>query len=372
MSSSATPRHFKHPGLLHTDEDFSRMKSKVDSQSSPWVDGWKLLLANKHASLQHVSKPHKEVYRGYDGKHPQNFGHLYDDAASAYTLALRWKISGDDSYAQASVAILNGWAVLGSIGGTSDKYLASGIYGYQMANAAEIVRAYSGWQPHDFAAFNSMMLRVFYSMNHDFLVRHNGRDVDHYWCNWDACNMASMLAIGVLTDRADIFDEAVTYFTCGAGQGSIHRAVCTIHPDEHVGQWQESGRDQAHCMLGVGLLSTTAQMAWSQGVDLFGYADNRLLRGAEYVARYNLGNDVPYTAYTYGSVVQKAISSGSRGQLKPMWELLYNHYVKVANQPAPYIEQFAAKVRPEGGGGNYGPNSDGYDHLGYGTLTFTR
>jgi hypothetical protein len=31
----------------------------------------------------------------------------------------------------------------------------------------------------------------------------------------------------------------------------------------------------------------------------------------------------------------------------------------------------AEKVRPEGGGGDYGPNSGGFDQLGYGTLTAT-
>jgi hypothetical protein len=38
---------------------------------------------------------------------------------------------------------------------------------------------------------------------------------------------------------------------------------------------------------------------------------------------------------------------------------------------APYTQRFAEKVRPEGGGGNYGPNSGGFDQLGYGTLTYT-
>jgi len=38
---------------------------------------------------------------------------------------------------------------------------------------------------------------------------------------------------------------------------------------------------------------------------------------------------------------------------------------------APYCKQFAAQVRPEGGGGNYGPNSGGFDQLGYGTLLYT-
>jgi len=37
---------------------------------------------------------------------------------------------------------------------------------------------------------------------------------------------------------------------------------------------------------------------------------------------------------------------------------------------APYLSRFVAKVRAEGGG-DYGPNSGGYDQLGYGTLLYS-
>jgi hypothetical protein len=36
------------------------------------------------------------------------------------------------------------------------------------------------------------------------------------------------------------------------------------------------------------------------------------------------------------------------------------------------VAAIAATVRPEGGGGNYGPNSGGYDQLGFGTLAYSR
>lgn len=39
---------------------------------------------------------------------------------------------------------------------------------------------------------------------------------------------------------------------------------------------------------------------------------------------------------------------------------------------ATYLTRIAAKAAPEGGGGDYGPNSGGYDQLGFGTLAFTR
>jgi hypothetical protein len=112
-------------------------------------------------------------------------------------------------------------------------------------------------------------------------------------------------------------------------------------------------------------------MAWNQGDDLFGYEDNRVLKGSEYVAKYNLGFDVRYSTYKNSDVTQTAISSDSRGTVRPEWELLYNHYVVLKGLTAPYVAQFAEQVRPEGGGGDYGPNSGGYDQLGYGTLTFT-
>jgi hypothetical protein len=124
-------------------------------------------------------------------------------------------------------------------------------------------------------------------------------------------------------------------------------------------------------MLDIALLGTFCQMAWNQGDDLFGYDHNRVLLGAEYAARYNLGYDVPYTSYTNSDVTQMTISEKSRGDLRPIWELLYNHYVVLTHMSAPYVDAFAKKVRAEGGGGDYGPNSGGFDQLGYGTLTFS-
>lgn len=214
------------------------------------------------------------------------------------------------------------------------------------------------------------MLRVFYPMNYNFLASHNGAPIDHYWANWDLANIASMMAIGILTDREDIYRQAAGYYLHGDGNGSIKHLVWKIY-DGGLGQWQESGRDQGHTLLGIGLAGTICQMAWNQGDDLFGADDNRLLKGAEYVAKYNLGNDVPYTVYANSDVVQKEISPVARGGKRPIWELIYNHYVVLKGMKAPYVQQYAALVRPEGGGGDYGPNSGGYDALGYGTLTFS-
>ena len=363
-----------HPGMLHSAADFARMKTKVKSGVQPWLDGWNKLTANAHSASSWKPDPQTTIVRGGTGR--QNYGTLYNDIAAAYQNALRWKISGIDAHGQAAADILNAWSgKLTTITGSSDRFLAAGIYGYQFANAAEIMRDHSGF---DLARFQSMMLDVFYPANDDFLKHHNGACVTHYWANWDLCNMCSVLAIGILCDDRAKVDQAITYFTSGAGNGSIRHVTPYVYPGG-LAQWQESGRDQGHTTLGVALMGAFCQMAWNQGHDLFGYDDNRFLKACEYIAKYNLGNSVPFTTYTWGSGVkdcststQTVISEGGRGNARPAWELVYNHYAVLKGLAAPYTKQYADKMRPEGGGGDYGPNSGGYDQLGFGTLTYTR
>jgi hypothetical protein len=369
---AAAHKSFLHPGMLHTEADLSRMKAKVRAEAARW----NRLLANRHSASSWKPNPQVTVFRGSGS--PENYRTLYNDIHAAYQNALRWRISGSEANGDTARDILNAWsAKLTSLNGTADKFLAAGIYGYQFANAAELMRSYPGF---DLARFQAMMLRVFAPMNESFLTDHNGAFITNYWGNWDLCNMASLLAVGVLCDDRRRVEHAIDYFKHGAGNGSIRHIIPFVHPGG-LGQWQESCRDQGHTTLGVGLLGTFCEMAWTQGYDLYGYDDNRLLKGCEYVAKYNLGHSVPFTEYTWkygapgvwsGSKTFTAVSPAARGDLRPIWETVYNHYVHRRGLHAPYTTAFAAKSRPEGGGGDYGPNSGGFDQLGFGTLTFTR
>ena len=121
-------------------------------------------------------------------------------------------------------------------------------------------------------------------------------------------------------------------------------------------------------------------MAWNQGIDLYGYDNNRFLAGAEYVAKANLKQadgtfyTVPFVTYQNSAgVTQTQFSTGGRGDALggPCWALVANHYINRKGLAAPYTKRAAELVAPEGGGGNYGPNSGGFDQLGYGTLTCT-
>ena len=290
--------------------------------------------------------------------------------------ALRWWVQGSTAHGDCARNILNAWSsTLTTVTGNADRFLAAGIYGYQFANVAELMRGYSGF---DLARFKTMMLNVFYPLNNQFLTDHNGACITNYWANWDLCNMNSILAIGILCDDAAKYDQAVNYFKNGAGNGSIKHAVPFVYDDQGLAQWQESGRDQGHTMMGMGQMGAFCEMAWNQGEDLYGYDNNRFMKAAQYVAKYNLGEDVPFTKYSWGSGQSCAynehtvISSASRGQLRPVWEILHYHYTRRKYLSVPYISAMAAQVRPEGGGGDYGSTSGGFDQTGFGTLAYAK
>ncbi|UQZ37603.1 hypothetical protein C2I18_19625 [Paenibacillus sp. PK3_47] len=374
-AASAAP--FSHPGLLHSQADFDRMKQMVNAGTQPYLDGWNQLIASPLSQAGWTPRATSTIIRGGTG---DNVALLYNDVARAYQNALRWKISGSTANGDTARDILNAWSsTLTAVSGNADRYLASGLYGYELANAAELMRDYPGF---NVTQMQEMLINVFYKpLNERFLIGneygqdHNDAYIQNYWANWDLANMAAAVAIGIFCDRRDIYETGIEYYKNGAGNGSIYNAIPFLHPDG-LAQWQEAGRDQAHTQLGVGLMATIAEMAWHQGDDLYGWANNRFLRAAEYVAKYNNGGNVPFAAYEWGTgtngAVQThtAVSSASRNEYRPVWEMIYNHYANRQGLPVPNIAARAALSRPEGGANPQYPST--FDQLGFGTLLYTR
>ena len=138
--------------------------------------------------------------------------------------------------------------------------------------------------------------------------------------------MRTMLALGIFLDNEIIYDRALRYL-----QGAPAREDDIPYPsgppinsaqeedgpyritfanngaestdpdygyDELIhnyiwpnGQCQETSRDQEHALGGVHILTLASELAWSQGDDLYGHLDNRILLGMEFAVRYNLSFD---------------------------------------------------------------------------------
>ncbi len=203
------------------------------------------------------------------------------------------------------------------------------------------------------AQFERMLRNVFYPVIEQFATFANG--------NWDTGCIKTMMAMGVfLNDRA-MFNRAVAYYRGGAGNGALTHYIINA-----AGQCQESGRDQQHTQLGLGHLAEACEIAWHQGLDLYGESENRLLQAFEYTAKYNLGQEVPFAPYTdmTGKYKARSISPQGRGQLRPIYEMVWNHYEHRRGVPAPFTRQAAERIRPEG-------TTRNADHPGFGTLLFS-
>ena len=410
---------YEHPCMLHTQADINTVKSALAASDAVTTAAYSHLKASSYAQStytnntsqlgsDHTLKRMDATNWGPTGTFGQysdynNYTALMYDAAAAYQLALRYQLSGETPYADAAVGVLNAWAAnctgLLRLSGYANnipdpnEYLIL-IQAHQLANAAELLRGYSGWTAADFTTFQSWMRTTFYDVAHLFLSNHHAHTGDMtFWLSWDLTALTAELSVGILCDDTAIVSEAIDYFkTSSSEAGYIRNAVPYLHSDpdsdETLGQCMEAGRDQGHATLCASLMGTFCQMALNVGEDLFAYDDYRALRMAEYLAKYNLRTDatytsdtpsflydgVPYTSYSNPSHNCPTLSDDGRGTKRPCWEV-FSNYAYQHGQSAIYCKKWVQQMRTingwgDGGGGDYGSLSGGFDQLGYQTLMF--
>ena len=382
---------YQHPCAMFNDADFTRVKTMLDDGTAPQAvkEEFEILKNSAYTSFSYSASPTEWIVRGDPtgtGESSENYANAMRDAAAAYQLALLWKLTGNKEYAATSVKVMNDWAdkCKGIKSNDANQMLAAGAQGYTFANAAEIMQTYDGWADKDKTDFKKWIVDVFAAKNIEFMKGHGGQCSDHYWSNWDLVNMCSYMAIGILTENDDMVNYVVNYFYNGVGNGYIGKLIQGTFTDplgsgEEIAQNQESGRDQTHAQLGLGMMSMLCETAWKQGTDLYGVLDNRLPKGYEYTAKYNLGYDVPfkympeltgkYNWYEIDEVDKKEVASGQRpesrrGKFAPVYERVYNHYATRLGLGMPYVKEvLETKVRPENAGTDIA-------HLGYGTFLY--
>ncbi len=338
---------FSHPGILNTKKDLERLRTQlaVERGPEPWRSGFAKLKEHPASSAQ---------WRVRGGGFPtvcretaKNLGNdeLASDANAAYQNALMWWLTGEKAHKEKAIAILDAWGgSLQTITG-HDKELAAALYGFKLVNAAELL---------EHKGFETCLRRAFIPVVKDFATFANG--------NWDTACIKMLLACGVFLGDKALFDKAVAYYKMGSGNGRLTHYVIN-----ETGQCQESGRDQQHVQLGIAHLAEAAEIAWNQGIDLYSADNFRLLKGFEYTAKYNLGEEVPFERYKdkTGKYNWPMISEQGRGKLRPIFEMALNHFEGRLGKKAPYTRRAAESLRPEGAAFQA-------DHPGFGTLFFLR
>ena len=335
-------RKFVHPGILHTTKSIERMRAQIADKEYPAYGSFELLKSH-HCSQADYQPfgPFEVIAR--DGEFRHTKSKMEQDFSAVYQNALMWVLTGEKAHAEKSLELLLGYAgTLKRIPETNDAPLLVGLEGLKIIYATEMLRhTYKKMTVVQFNEISRMIRNVFLPVMENFYHRKpytNG--------NWGPIVTKAYMAAAILWDNEEMYDKAIDFYLHANDNGTIAHYI-----SGNTGQIQESGRDQGHCMLGIGALATVCEIAWQQGDDLYSALDNRLMKGFEYVAKYNLGYNVPFAVWKdvtgkYSNWTE--ISDKGRGRYMPVFEMVYNHFVIRKGMQMPYTEKVLQQIRPEG------------------------
>lgn len=342
-SSVKATRTLVHPGIVTTEARIELMRNEIAHRQYPAYDDFCMLRSSPLVGDRYTIKgPYSYISRDDPTYKYTNTG-MSSDFSAAQLNALMYVLTRQSEYARKSVEILKGYAhTLVGIPESNDRPLLVGLEGFKIAYATELLKyTYPDFDSETEAEVDTMLKRYFLPPMEVFYATPaytNG--------NWGFIVDKGYMAIGILLNDTEMYHKAVDRYINADDNGTIKNYIDSI-----TGQLQESGRDQGHSMLAIGNIGVFCEMAYQQGDDLFSLFNNRYLRACEYVARYNLGYDVPFRKWT--DITGKysnwsVISSASRGLIRPVFEVGYNHYVHRKKLSMPYTEEWLNRHRPEG------------------------
>lgn len=434
---------FVHPGIQHKKSDLERAKYGIKVGMEPWASSFANLKADALSTYDYVVRGNPSITYISRGA-AVNKNEYESDMNAAYLNALMYWLTDDKRHADKAIEILNTWSNLTSVGGIP---LDVGLYAAPMVNAAELIKhSNAGWAEEDIQKFSDMLVYPGYSNTTIPQVDIDADNHTFYWGiyngdpsragNQELAAYKAMIAIGIFLDNELIYDRALRYVS-----GQTHRpddlpyesgpkiptSIISENPYQiafnyvqeftipdygydgvitnyilDIGQCLESSRDQVHALYGVSLTAQIAEVAWNQGYDLYSIAENRILKGLEYGAKYNMSflqsypdQPEPWEPTVESGEFQQVIRRTARRQAlqicpvyennvdrlsrgvninRPYWEMPLSHYKDRMNLPeSDYLWTQRTRNYNIATSGKYEVRSaSSTDSPGWGALTFGR
>ncbi|OMF44730.1 hypothetical protein BK138_34365 [Paenibacillus rhizosphaerae] len=393
---------FKHPGVGLTKEILENVRTQVREQKEPWNTYFSQMLLSPTSSKSVTSSnqsgadPNKPASDAFNS---QGFNSRFiADGLKAYTQALMYVITGDEAYRSNAMHIIRIWSQMdpSKYAYFNDAHIHTGIPLYRMVTAAEILRYTDTpteelkWTDQDTAQFSANLINpVINTFQHN-----NDR-----FMNQHLYSLLGAMSGYIFTGNRDRYNEGVEWFTVNKtavdqGQNGAIKALfrlvdTNILTGEKVDpprvQHVEMGRDQAHGAGDITNAEIISRLLLAQGtkvdpvegtvsaaanaVNPYEFLDRRILKAADYFARYMIGYDTPWTpvaAHTdpagNPTIVYKQLAGGYRGRIGGNVYDLYYYYKYEAGvnmeQEAPYFTEMFNKRLPfywesPDGGGDY-------------------
>ncbi|MCW3790214.1 carbohydrate-binding protein [Paenibacillus sp. LS1] len=392
-----SPEGFVHPSVGFTGNALKLMQEKVAIGAEPWASAFEEFRTSPSGSLDYDIRNQskldktKPAYTKIDNDAKAKEAKV--DAEAAFTDAVIWAATGDVRYREKAMTIVRLWSQIDPANpkGFTDSHISIGDAMANMVRAAELLRytESSGewaWTDEDTTNFTQNYLMAFYDGN---FYHNNGR-----WMNQHGIITQAYMMAAVFSDNQQWYQEAVEWATANKtatfkGQsGDIFHQIRYVTQNERTGapvephvQLVEMFRDMGHASGNTATLSMIAYMAEIQGtkvnpdmasptfgevtnaadgVGMFEFLDNRILAGANELARYNLGYDILYTPVNISNAVigdpagnyADTVSDNGRG-LGYASEVTYGYYMHHMAQPMDpddeRIKYLAQAIEKQGG-----------------------
>jgi hypothetical protein len=354
---------FRHPGVLVNREQLDFVKAKIAAGAEPWASAFTLAKNSKYGALNYAPSPIADVDCGPYSNPNVGCSAEQGDVIAAYTQALLWYFTGNESYAKNAVAILNAWSSTLTMHTNSNAPLQSAWCGSVFPRAAEIIRyTYSGWVKADIDRFASLLRTAYLPYVIKGAANDNG--------NWELSMAEASMAIGVFLDDPATFSEAVSMWRKRVpayiylqsdgpmpvpppgGNKTSSQALIAYWQGQSMfvdGLGQETCRDFGHLTFGFAAIVNAAETARIQGLDLYAEQAKRITTGFEFNAQFLDGVAAP--AWLCGGTLNLPGN--------PTWEIGDNEYVNREGMSLPHTLDVILKNRP----------SSANHHIAWETLT---
>ncbi|WP_379141325.1 putative Ig domain-containing protein [Paenibacillus sp. sgz500992] len=378
---------FVHPGIGVTKSELENVRTQIKNGADPWKSYFNAMSSSPYASKsygiknQDSSDPAKAkfTYSDYSSSFMQNI--IGPDAQAAFTQALLYYFTGDEAYRNKSITILRLWSQLDP---SQAKYVVDGhikmSYAmYFMVSAAELLKYTSTespdlvWTEADNTKFITNYVKP---ANENFFA---GPTSVNFWMNQFGYALVGRMSADLFMDDATDYAKSVEMATVNSkasvpeNTGALAQVMKRVlddglvsDVDDSVIQVAEMGRDQPHAAANITCLAQIAYMLEAQGtkvnpstgaistasdaVSMFHFKDDRLLKGANYFSKYNLGYETtwhPIKAYD-------TIADFGRGRFYDFY-MMYYYYQKSGvdmngNDAKYFTEAFHKAPSPENAG----------------------
>jgi len=301
VSLAAFPAHAQtwvHPGIVVSPQQLAATRTAYQNSNTTVVSQVDKAMASSYGSTSYAIKgywPGGINQCGANSNPNNGCSNADNDSNAAYVQALLWYITGNQTYANNAMNILNTWASFKGYAGTnglscpsgtdcSNGPLQSGWDSEKWPRAAEILYygktssgAGSGWSTTSFNNFKNMMVSVYQP------VIQNGSGTNG---NWDMSMIEGTMEIAVLTQNSTLLSNARAMwlgrvpdlFYLNSVDGSTHAPSPRGSPSWY-GQTvfnsstnnvnQETCRDLTHTEDSLSATIMTAETDWIQGGELY-------------------------------------------------------------------------------------------------------